>query len=60
VNLPGKILGFFAGGIVTATGYGSYFILTVLAIVPATALCLWLWPRFRRLDSTPANGIARA
>jgi hypothetical protein len=29
-------------------------------IVLAVVLCLWLWPRFRRLDSTPANGIARA
>lgn len=23
VNLPGKVLGFFAGGIVMATGYGA-------------------------------------
>jgi PAT family beta-lactamase induction signal transducer AmpG len=52
VNLPGKILGFFAGGIVTATGYGSYFIITVLAILPATMLCLWLWPRFRSIEAT--------
>ncbi|HUH30702.1 MAG TPA: MFS transporter, partial [Rhodanobacter sp.] len=26
VNLPGKLLGFFAGGIATTTGYGGYFI----------------------------------
>ncbi len=54
VNLPGKILGFFAGGIVATTGYGSYFVITVLAIVPATALCLWLWSRFRHLDEPDA------
>jgi PAT family beta-lactamase induction signal transducer AmpG len=52
VNLPGKILGFFAGGIVEATGYASYFIITVLAILPATMLCLWLRPRFRRLEAS--------
>ncbi|MEO6689869.1 MAG: MFS transporter [Dokdonella sp.] len=48
VNLPGKMLGFFAGGIATATGYGSYFIITTLAILPATMLFLYLWPRFAR------------
>ncbi len=52
VNLPGKILGFFAGGIVTATGYGMYFIITVLAVAPAAALFLYLSPRFRAIDQT--------
>jgi len=52
LNLPGKVLGFFAGGIVAATGYAHFFVLTVLAVVPAAALCLWLWPRFRRLQGT--------
>ena len=35
VNLPGKVLGFFAGGIAMATGYGMYFVITVLALLPA-------------------------
>ena len=48
VNLPGKLLGFFAGGIVTALGYGSYFLITVLSILPAMLLFGVLWPRFRR------------
>ncbi|WP_449426895.1 AmpG family muropeptide MFS transporter [Rhodanobacter umsongensis] len=47
VNLPGKILGFFAGGIVMALGYGGYFVITVLSILPAMALFAVLWPRFR-------------
>lgn len=51
VNLPGKILGFFAGSIVAATGYAHFFVLTVLAVVPAAALCVWLWSRFRRLQA---------
>jgi PAT family beta-lactamase induction signal transducer AmpG len=57
VNLPGKILGFFAGGIATATGYGMYFVVTVLALLPAAALFLYLWPRFRGgVPSASATG----
>ena len=54
VNLPGKVLGFFAGGIAGATGYGTYFIITVLAVLPATALFVYLWPRFRDADNASA------
>ncbi len=52
VNLPGKILGFFAGGIALATGYGGYFVLTVFSIIPAMALFVCLWPRFRHVGVT--------
>ncbi len=47
VNLPGKLLGFFAGGIATATGYGGYFVITVLAVLPAMLLFAGLWRYFR-------------
>lgn len=47
VNLPGKVLGFFAGGIALTTGYGGYFVITVLAIIPAMALFAHLWSRMR-------------
>nr|WP_049622959.1 MFS transporter [Frateuria defendens] len=46
VNLPGKVLGFFAGGIATSTGYGMYFVITVLSVLPASALFAYLWRRF--------------
>jgi len=46
VNLPGKLLGFFAGGIAMATGYGSFFVLTVVSVLPATLLFAFLWRRF--------------
>ena len=49
VNLPGKVLGVFAGGIVEATGYGSYFIIATLAVLPATLLFLALWSRLGNL-----------
>jgi PAT family beta-lactamase induction signal transducer AmpG len=48
VNLPGKVLGFFAGGIAMSTGYGGYFVLTVVSIIPATLLFAYLWPRFSK------------
>jgi PAT family beta-lactamase induction signal transducer AmpG len=51
VNLPGKVLGVFAGGIVEATGYSTYFVIATLAVLPATALLLYLWPRFRAADA---------
>ena len=50
VNLPGKLLGFFAGGIAMTTGYGGYFIITVLAVLPAMMIYAYLWPRFRRIE----------
>ena len=55
VNLPGKVMGFFAGGIVMATGYGFYFVLTVLAVAPAVVLMLWLWSRLREAEGQPAE-----
>ncbi len=56
VNLPGKVLGFFAGGIAAATGYGMYFIITVLAVVPAAALFAYLWPHFRHAGADQGAG----
>jgi len=45
VNLPGKLLGIFAGGIVEATSYGAYFVIATLAVIPAVLLMLLLWKR---------------
>ena len=50
VNLPGKVLGMFAGGIVEATSYGAYFVIATLALLPAVGLFLYLWPRFHAAD----------
>lgn len=55
VNLPGKLLGFFAGGIAEATGYGSFFILTVISVLPAGLLFLYLWRWFGRSEPAPAS-----
>jgi PAT family beta-lactamase induction signal transducer AmpG len=50
VNLPGKLLGVFAGAIVEATSYRAYFVIATLAVLPATALFVYLWPRFAVAD----------
>lgn len=58
VNLPGKLLGFFAGGIAEATGYGSFFILTVFSVLPAGLLFLYLWRWFGRPDAAGTSAPA--
>jgi MFS transporter, PAT family, beta-lactamase induction signal transducer AmpG len=55
VNLPGKLLGFFAGGIVAAVGYGGYLVVTVLSVVPAMLLFVGLWKRFSNEGMTPSS-----
>jgi PAT family beta-lactamase induction signal transducer AmpG len=59
VNLPGKILGFFAGGIVAATGYATFFLITMSSILPAVAVFLWVWPRLRAAN-VPAASASQA
>lgn len=54
VNLPGKVLGFFAGGIVTVLGYGGYFAITVLSMLPAMLLFACLWSYYRAADQSVA------
>jgi len=58
VNLPGKVLGFFAGGIAMATGYGMYFVITVLALLPAMGLFLLLTPKLRARAEAAAQSPA--
>jgi PAT family beta-lactamase induction signal transducer AmpG len=59
VNLPGKVLGFFAGSIVMVSGYAGYFVITVLSILPAMALFAGLWRRFRHAESVEPAGVVR-
>ena len=54
LNFPGKVLGFFAGSIVTATNYSTFFVITTLAIPPAALLCVWLWSRAGAAERNPA------
>jgi PAT family beta-lactamase induction signal transducer AmpG len=56
VNLSGKVLGFFAGGIVAVSGYGGYFVITVFSVLPAMLLFAALWRRFDPLAAPSTNG----
>jgi len=48
IMLPGKILGFFSGGIVEDYGgYGFYFSLSAVLAIPAVLLFFWLKPRLK-------------
>jgi PAT family beta-lactamase induction signal transducer AmpG len=47
VNLPGKVLGVFAGSIVEGSSYATFFVIATLAVLPATLLFLWLMPRLK-------------
>jgi PAT family beta-lactamase induction signal transducer AmpG len=47
VNLPGKVLGVFAGRIVEASSDAHFFVIATLAVLPATLLFLWLLPRLK-------------
>jgi PAT family beta-lactamase induction signal transducer AmpG len=49
------VLGIFAGGIAMSVGYGAYFVITVLALVPATLLLVFLWPRYREIGKEGAG-----
>ncbi|RUL70569.1 MFS transporter [Dyella choica] len=56
VNLPGKVLGFFAGSIVAVAGYGGYFVITVFSVLPAMLLFACLWRHFDPVAAPSTNG----
>ncbi len=56
---PGSVL-FTAGGIATALGYGGFFVLTTVALLPAMALFVLLWPRLRATELAQQAGGATA
>lgn len=45
VTLPGKLLGGLSGFMVADLGYDGFFLLSVLAVLPALLLFAWLRPR---------------
>jgi PAT family beta-lactamase induction signal transducer AmpG len=59
VNLPGKVLGFFAGGLVVASGYANFFLLTMTTIVPAVLLFMWVQPRLSAANAADPDSTAR-
>ena len=44
-NLPGKFVGGFSGYIVEKSSYSSFFLISVISVVPALLLLAWLWKK---------------
>ncbi len=59
VNLPGKVLGFFAGGIAMSVGYGGFFVITATAVLPAALLFTLLWRRFRQAETAEDSRLVK-
>jgi len=45
VTLPGKLIGGFSGFMVADLGYGGFFVLSTVAVIPALMLFAWIVPR---------------
>ena len=44
-NLPGKLIAGGSGYLVEALGYGGFYALSTVSVVPTLLLLAWLWPR---------------
>ena len=44
-NLPGKLIGGFAGFIVEASSYTTFFVISSVSVIPTLLLLAWLWNR---------------
>jgi PAT family beta-lactamase induction signal transducer AmpG len=44
-NLPGKFVGGFSGFIVEQSSYSTFFLISVVSVVPTLLLLAWLWRR---------------
>lgn len=44
-NLPGKLIGGFAGYIVELSSYTAFFVISSVSVIPTLLLLAWLWNR---------------
>jgi len=56
-NLPGKLIGGFAGYIVEASSYTVFFVISSVSVVPTLLILAWLWNRMKP-ESPAARPIA--
>ena len=54
-NLPGKFIGGLSGYIVEAAGYSTFFLFSVISVIPTLALLAWLWPRLVPATHPPVS-----
>ncbi len=46
-NLPGKLIAGGSGYLVETAGYGGFYALSTVSVVPTLLLLAWLWPRLK-------------
>ncbi len=46
-NLPGKLIAGGSGVLVEIAGYGGFYALSTVSVVPTLLLLAWLWPRLK-------------
>ena len=46
-NLPGKLIAGGSGVLVEIVGYGGFYALSTVSVVPTLLLLAWLWPRLK-------------
>ncbi|HVB83357.1 MAG TPA: MFS transporter [Rhodanobacteraceae bacterium] len=46
-NLPGKLIAGGSGYLVETVGYGGFYALSTVSVVPTLLLLAWLWPRLK-------------
>ncbi len=46
-NLPGKLIGGFAGYIVEASSYTVFFVISSVSVIPTLLILAWLWNRMK-------------
>ena len=56
-NLPGKLIGGFAGYIVEASSYTVFFVISSVSVIPTLLILAWLWNRMKP-ESPTAHPIA--
>lgn len=56
-NLPGKLIGGFAGYIVEASSYTVFFVISSVSVIPTLLILAWLWNRMKP-ESPAARPIA--
>ena len=57
--LPGKLASAISGYLIEKLGYGNFFLMSTITVIPALLLLIWLWPRIGKLVKPVAAGADR-
>ena len=57
--LPGKLASAISGYLIEKLGYGNFFLMSTITVIPALLLLIWLWPRIGNLVKPVDTGADR-